>query len=174
MVVRIANIYPNDVDVNGPGIRTVIFSQGCKHHCPYCFNKETWDFDKGKEYDVSQINEIVKKNSVITDGVTLSGGDPFFQSQGFSLIAEYAKKLNLNVWAYTGFTFEQLLELAKKEESVLLMLKNIDVLVDGKFEQAKKVKENEREKYPFRGSKNQRMIDVSKSLEVKKTVLYKL
>jgi anaerobic ribonucleoside-triphosphate reductase activating protein len=66
------------------------------------------------------------------------------------------------------------LELAKKEESVLLMLKNIDVLVDGKFEQAKKVKENEREKYPFRGSKNQRMIDVSKSLEVKKTVLYKL
>lgn len=163
MKVRLAaNIQPDSI-VDGEGIRTVIWFQGCLHHCKECHNPETWNFDGGIEFDVEEIKAEIK-NLKYQNGVTLSGGDPFFQPIAALEIAKYAHSLGLNVWCYTGFTFEELLDedIAKKE-----FLKNIDVLIDGRFEIAKKSLA-----YKFRGSTNQRIIDVTKSLENNKVVLY--
>lgn len=163
MKVRLAaNIQPDSI-VDGEGIRTVIWFQGCLHHCKECHNPETWKFDGGIEFDVEEIKTEIK-NLKYQNGVTLSGGDPFFQPIAALEIAKYAHSLGLNVWCYTGFTFEELLEedIAKKE-----FLKNIDVLIDGRFEIAKKSLACK-----FRGSTNQRIIDVTKSLENNKVVLY--
>lgn len=163
MKVRLAaNIQPDSI-VDGEGIRTVIWFQGCLHHCKECHNPETWNFDGGIEFDVEEIKAEIK-NLKYQNGVTLSGGDPFFQPIAALEIAKYAHSLGLNVWCYTGFTFEELLEedIAKKE-----FLKNIDVLIDGRFEIAKKSLACK-----FRGSTNQRIIDVTKSLENNKVVLY--
>lgn len=163
MKVRLAvNIQPDSI-VDGEGIRTVIWFQGCLHHCKECHNPETWNFDGGIEFDVEEIKAEIK-NLKYQNGVTLSGGDPFFQPIAALEIAKYAHSLGLNVWCYTGFTFEELLDedIAKKE-----FLKNIDVLIDGRFEIAKKSLACK-----FRGSTNQRIIDVTKSLENNKVVLY--
>lgn len=163
MKVRLAaNIQPDSI-VDGEGIRTVIWFQGCLHHCKECHNPETWKFDGGIEFDVEEIKAEIK-NLKYQNGVTLSGGDPFFQPIAALEIAKYAHSLGLNVWCYTGFTFEELLDedIAKKE-----FLKNIDVLIDGRFEIAKKSLACK-----FRGSTNQRIIDVTKSLENNKVVLY--
>ena len=163
MKVRLAaNIKPDSI-VDGEGIRTVIWFQGCLHHCKECHNPETWNFDGGIEFDVEEIKAEIK-NLKYQNGVTLSGGDPFFQPIAALEIAKYAHSLGLNVWCYTGFTFEELLDedIAKKE-----FLKNIDVLIDGRFEIAKKSLACK-----FRGSTNQRIIDVTKSLENNKVVLY--
>ena len=163
MKVRLAaNIQPDSI-VDGEGIRTVIWFQGCLHHCKECHNPETWNFDGGIEFDVEEIKAEIK-NLKYQNGVTLSGGDPFFQPIVALEIAKYAHSLGLNVWCYTGFTFEELLDedIAKKE-----FLKNIDVLIDGRFEIAKKSLACK-----FRGSTNQRIIDVTKSLENNKVVLY--
>lgn len=163
MKVRLAaNIQPDSI-VDGEGIRTVIWFQGCLHHCKECHNPETWNFDGGIEFDVEEIKAEIK-NLKYQKGVTLSGGDPFFQPIAALEIAKYAHSLGLNVWCYTGFTFEELLDedIDKKE-----FLKNIDVLIDGRFEIAKKSLACK-----FRGSTNQRIIDVTKSLENNKVVLY--
>ena len=163
MKVRLAaNIQPDSI-VDGEGIRTVIWFQGCLHHCKECHNPETWNFDGGIEFDVEEIKAEIK-NLKYQNGVTLSGGDPFFQPIAALEIAKYAHSLGLNVWCYAGFTFEELLDedIAKKE-----FLKNIDVLIDGRFEIAKKSLACK-----FRGSTNQRIIDVTKSLENNKVVLY--
>ena len=163
MKVRLAaNIQPDSI-VDGEGIRTVIWFQGCLHHCKECHNPETWNFDGGIEFDVEEIKAEIK-NLKYQNGVTLSGGDPFFQPIAALEIAKYAHSLGLNVWCYTGFTFEELLDedIAKKE-----FLKNIDVLIDGRFEIAKKSLACK-----FRGSTNERIIDVTKSLENNKVVLY--
>lgn len=163
MKVRLAaNIQPDSI-VDGEGIRTVIWFQGCLHHCKECHNPETWKFDGGIEFDVEEIKAEIK-NLKYQNGVTLSGGDPFFQPIAALEIAKYAHSLGLSVWCYTGFTFEELLDedIAKKE-----FLKNIDVLIDGRFEIAKKSLACK-----FRGSTNQRIIDVTKSLENNKVVLY--
>ena len=163
MKVRLAaNIQPDSI-VDGEGIRTVIWFQGCLHHCKECHNPETWNFDGGIEFDVEEIKAEIK-NLKYQNGVTLSGGDPFFQPIAALEIAKYAHSLGLNVWCYTGFTFEELLDedIAKKE-----FLINIDVLIDGRFEIAKKSLACK-----FRGSTNQRIIDVTKSLENNKVVLY--
>ncbi|MDR0752597.1 MAG: anaerobic ribonucleoside-triphosphate reductase activating protein [Mycoplasmataceae bacterium] len=171
--LRLAQIYDNDADSNGPGLRMVIFAQGCKHHCKNCFNPETWDFNKGKEYSIKEVKKRILNNSVLIDGITLSGGDPFFQPFAFSQLAIYAHSLNLNVWSWTGFTFEQLRKLCKMDKNIELLINNIDILVDGKYEEELKVNDDEREKYPLRGSKNQRIIDVKKSLITKKIVVLK-
>ena len=163
MKVRLAANIQLDSIVDGEGIRTVIWFQGCLHHCKECHNPETWNFDGGIEFDVEEIKAEIK-NLKYQNGVTLSGGDPFFQPIAALEIAKYAHSLGLNVWCYTGFTFEELLDedIAKKE-----FLKNIDVLIDGRFEIAKKSLACK-----FRGSTNQRIIDVTKSLENNKVVLY--
>lgn len=153
--------------VNGPGMRRVFFAQGCKHDCEGCFNPETHDFSGGEERNMDELIEGVLKNKMIK-GVTFSGGDPIEQADKFSYMAKAFKKSGLNIWCYTGYTFEKLLEKMKKEDSIKVLLENIDVLVDGKFEI-----NNKKDGLRFRGSTNQRIIDVKDSLNKGKVTTLK-
>lgn len=147
-----------DSIVDGEGLRAVIWTQGCSHNCEGCHNPKTHDFNGGVLKDVEEIkNEL--KNLTLQDGITLSGGDPFFQLEPCIEIAKFAKSIGLNVWSYTGFLFEDLIKIEKAKE----LLKYIDVLVDGKFEI-----ENKSLSIKFRGSTNQRIINVPKSLKNEK------
>lgn len=151
--------------VDGPGIRYVVFAQGCPHHCEGCQNPQTWPFEGGKKVSVSQIIDEIKENPLIS-GITLSGGEPFCQAKDMAELARAAHKIGLNVIAYTGYFYERLLELSKDTPEIMELLKQIDVLVDGPFISALKSYE-----LKFKGSSNQRAIDVKKSLEQSKTVL---
>ena len=162
MKVRLAADLQSDSIVDGDGIRTVIWFQGCSHKCEGCHNPETHDFFGGHEYELDDILDQIKELEY-QDGITLSGGDPFFQSEAATKIAKYAKELGLNVWAYTGFLFDDILKNKKMKE----LLENIDVLIDGRFEIDKKSLNCK-----YRGSTNQRIIDVKKSLEDGSIVLY--
>lgn len=153
--------FSNDSIVDGEGIRFTIFVQGCPHHCIGCHNPQTHSFKGGKEYDIEAVVKMFHSNPLIS-GITLSGGEPFCQESTCAKIAEIAKTFNLNVWVYTGYTFEQLLSMRKTE-----LLKYTDVLVDGKFEIKKKSLD-----LMYRGSSNQRLIDVKKSLALGKVILY--
>ena len=123
--------------VNGPGIRRVFFSQGCKHNCIGCFNPDTHDFNGGEERDIEELIKDLADNPFI-DGVTFSGGDPLEQANKFIYIAKAARELGLNIWSYTGYKFEYLLEHANEFNKWKEYLENIDVLVDGKFDINKK------------------------------------
>lgn len=145
--------------VNGPGIRRVFFSQGCTHNCKGCFNPHTHSFEGGEKFKVSSLVEEVKKNPMLS-GVTFSGGDPFEQAENFYYLAKEIKKLELNIWCYTGYTFEYILNNMHKRKFWRELLNNIDVIIDGKF-----IEEEKDETLKYRGSKNQRIIDVKNSLE---------
>ena len=162
MVVRLAADIQPDSILDGSGIITVIWFQGCLHNCKGCQNPETHDMNGGIVVDVDEL-KMKLKNLKYQSGITLSGGDPFFQPEAALEIAKFAKSIGLNVWAYTGFTYEALLS----DKSRLDLLKNVDVLVDGKFMMDKKSLNCK-----FRGSTNQRLIDVKKSLEAGGVVLY--
>jgi anaerobic ribonucleoside-triphosphate reductase activating protein len=158
--VRLASPLQPDSVVDGPGIRCVVWAQGCSHNCMGCHNPQTHDFNSGINVNIESVcNEIQS----IGQNITLSGGDPFFQPDAFAIIAKYAKSIGLNVWAYTGFTFEILANNKTYHE----LLSYIDVLVDGKFDINKKSSECK-----FRGSTNQRLIDVQKSIVNKTVVLW--
>lgn len=162
MVVRLAADIQPDSILDGSGIRTVIWFQGCLHNCKGCQNPETHDMNGGMVVDIDKI-KMQLKNLKYQSGITLSGGDPFFQPEAALEIAKFAKSIGLNVWAYTGFTYEALLS----DKSRLDLLKYVDVLVDGKFMIDKKSLNCK-----FRGSTNQRLIDVKKSMEAGGVVLY--
>lgn len=151
----------NDSIVDGPGIRTTIFGQGCPHHCLGCHNPETWDFGCGTEMEEEKVLEIVESNPLCR-GVTFSGGEPFSQAEGFGKLAQLLKEKGYEVASYSGFTFEQLMNGTKSQQT---LLKTIDVLIDGPFKQ-----EERSLGLRFRGSRNQRIIDVSASLESGKAV----
>ncbi len=161
MEIRLASDIERDSVVDGPGIRTVIWTQGCPHHCPFCHNPETHSFDGGKLVPVEEVIEEIFKGE-IQDGITFSGGDPMMQPIPCTEIAKKCKERGLNIWCYTGFLFEDLL----KDKDRLEFLKYIDVLVDGRFENALKSYSAK-----FRGSTNQRIINVKASLKKKKAVL---
>lgn len=144
-----------DSIVDGEGLRSVIWTQGCSHHCKGCHNPETWDFNAGVEVDINDVKKEID-NLSLQDGITLSGGDPFYQAKACTEIAKYAKEKGLSVWAYTGFLFENLLKVAEMKN----LLKYVDVLVDGPFELDKKSLT-----LSYRGSSNQRIINVPKSLK---------
>lgn len=160
--VRIAGVVKESI-VDGPGIRFVVFAQGCRHFCEGCHNPATHDFNSGKLVDIEAIIKEMKKNPLL-DGITLSGGEPFEQPEGFGELAKRSKELGYHVMAYTGYTYETLM--GKKDASQLHLLENSDILVDGKFEVEKKSL-----MLKFRGSKNQRIIDVKKSRLQNKLVL---
>ncbi len=166
MKIRLAADLQEDSIVDGKGIRTVIWTQGCSHNCPYCQNPKTHDFNGG---ELVEIDDVITRLEGLTgqDGVTFSGGDPMFQPKECSILAKKVHELGMNVWTYTGFTFEELLE--KGNSDILDFLSNIDVLIDGRFEIDKKSMDLE-----FRGSSNQRIIDVPKSLENHQVILYNL
>ena len=155
--MRIAGLVQDSI-VDGPGLRFAVFTQGCPHRCEGCHNPETHAPDGGSEMTVS---EVIKKmtSNPLTDGVTLSGGDPFFQARDCAALAKAAHEKGLNVWTYTGYTFEALLEMAKANEDVSALLQESDVLIDGPFLLAERSLN-----LKWRGSKNQRILDVSKSL----------
>ena len=145
----------SDSIVDGPGIRVTVFSQGCPHHCPGCHNPETWAFGCGTDTDEEAILEIVRSNPLCR-GVTFSGGEPFAQAKGFCKLAKLLKDAGYEVASYTGYTFENLL---KGTDAQKELLKTIDILIDGPFLMEEKTLEA-----PFRGSRNQRILDVPKSL----------
>lgn len=161
MKIRIAGLV-NDSIVDGPGFRLAVFAQGCPHHCPGCHNPQTHDFSGGHEVDVEEIITKMRKNPLL-DGVTLTGGEPFCQPEACAEIARAARAAGLNVWCYTGYTFEELL--CEEDAERLSLLHTLDVLVDGRFMLEKRTLECR-----FRGSSNQRLIDVPKSLELGRPV----
>ena len=145
----------NDSIVDGPGIRMTVFAQGCPHHCRGCHNPETWQFGCGTPMEEERIADIVATNPLCR-GVTFSGGEPFAQAEGFTKLAKLLKARGYEVASYSGYTFE---ELQKGTQAQRELLESIDVLIDGRFELAQRSLE-----VAFRGSKNQRIIDVQKSL----------
>ena len=164
--IRLAADLQTDSIVDGPGLRAVLWTQGCKHHCRGCQNPQTWDFNGGGEVPIKMVLEAIDELEYQT-GLTFSGGDPMFQPEACTEIAKYAKKKNLNIWVYTGFTYEELLKLSKTKKAYKEFLKYIDVLVDGRFI----LKERDLSLL-FRGSRNQRLIDIPKSLESNEVVLF--
>ena len=153
-----------DSIVDGPGLRLTIFTQGCLHHCPGCHNPQTHDPEGGSWADTEDILAAAAENPLL-DGITLSGGDPFLQPVPCLALAEGAHKIGLNVWTYTGYTWEALWEENAPEK--IALLKETDVLVDGPFLLAERSLE-----LRFCGSRNQRLIDVKKSLAEDKVVLW--
>lgn len=158
MKIRLAADIQSDSIVDGLGIRSVIWTQGCSHNCKGCHNPSTHDFNDGFILDVEDLKEEIS-NLEGQDGITFSGGDPMFQAAACAELADFIKKLGMNVWCYTGFTFEELLDMSITNRSIMDFLNNIDVLVDGKFELSRKSYD-----LKFRGSTNQRVIDVKRSM----------
>lgn len=155
----------DDSIVDGPGLRFAVFTQGCYHNCEGCHNPNSHDVNGGYDEDTDTIIEKIKSNPLL-DGVTLSGGEPFLQAKPLTLIASAAKELGLNVMAYTGYTFEELIKGANDENGWYELLNKLDLLVDGKFV----LKERSIE-LNFKGSKNQRILNVPESLKEGKAVL---
>lgn len=163
MKIQIAGTV-NDSIVDGPGLRYAVFTQGCSHRCPGCQNPETHDPAGGRTEDTDALIARMKKNPLLS-GLTLSGGDPMEQSAACLLLAKAAHEAGLNVWTYTGYTWEELL--LENDPDKMALLRETDVLVDGPFIQAQKSLE-----LNFCGSKNQRLIDVPASLRDGKAVLW--
>lgn len=166
MKIRLATpIIQEDSIVDGEGIRAVIWTQGCAHKCPGCHNPQTHSFDDGFELDIEEVKEEIDE-LVGQDGVTFSGGDPFYQVEACLELAKYIKSKKMNIWCYTGFTYESLISLSKNNPKIKEFLKTIDVLIDGPF-----ILEQKSLDCAFRGSKNQRIIDTRESLKNKKVCL---
>lgn len=166
MKIRLATpAIQEDSIVDGEGIRAVIWTQGCAHKCPGCHNPQTHSFDDGFELDIEEVKEKIDK-LVGQDGITFSGGDPFYQVEACLELAKYIKTKKLNIWCYTGFTYESLISLSKNNPNIKEFIKAIDVLIDGPF-----LLEQKSLDCAFRGSKNQRIIDTKESLKQKKVCL---
>ena len=150
-----------DSIVDGPGIRTTFFCQGCPHHCEGCHNPETWDFGCGTQVPVEDLVDVVKSNPLCR-GVTFSGGEPFAQGKAFAKLARLLKAEGYEVASYSGYTFEELLEGSDDQKELLA---SIDILIDGPFVMTERSLE-----LVFRGSRNQRILDVPKSLAAGKAV----
>lgn len=161
--VRLAGAV-NDSIVDGPGIRLAIFVQGCSHHCKGCQNPETWNPEGGYVKTVDDIARAMAANPLL-DGITLSGGEPMEQPVPLTELADIAHEHKLNVWCYSGYTFEQLLD-DKPSAEAHELLRHVDVLVDGPYVESERSLD-----LHFRGSANQRIIDVPASLEAGEVVL---
>jgi len=156
----------HDSIVDGPGLRYVVFTQGCDRYCDGCHNPETWDINGGSDIPVNDIiNEML--SNPLTDGLTLTGGEPFLQAADCAGLAAAARDRGLNVWVYTGKTFEELLEEAELKPAVQQLLTLTDVLVDGMF-----IKSERTLSLKWRGSRNQRVLDVKQSLKAGKGEMY--
>ena len=170
MTMHFASIKNFDI-ANGVGVRVSLFVSGCNHHCKECFNQEAWDFNYGEEFTDNEMNKIIDmlKPDYIK-GLTLLGGEPMelVNQKGILPLVKKIKELypNKTIWCYSGFTFEQIMKMMEEWETTRELVKYFDVLVDGKFMIEKKDLS-----IKFRGSSNQRLIDLPKSLEKKEVVL---
>ena len=151
-----------DTMVDGPGFRTSVYCAGCPNACPGCHNPQTWDIKHGHQMTTSEIMTVIMADPFAN--VTFSGGDPMYQAEGFTELAQaihaQSKK---NIWCFTGYTFETLMRMPKQRA----LLEELDVLVDGPFIEAQRDAD-----FYFRGSRNQRLIDVKKSLAAGRAVIY--
>lgn len=156
--MQILGYLPNSI-VDGSGIRQVFFLSGCPHHCKGCHNPQSWNPSAGEHYP---IHKVIEKALGSPYDVTFSGGEPLFQLLELSTVIQHIRP-HKNIWVYTGYTWEQIME----NDALRSILPDIDVLVDGRFEEDKRNPE-----LVFRGSENQRIIDVQKSLETNEIVLW--
>lgn len=165
--LRIAGIEPESF-VDGPGIRLTVFTQGCHHHCPGCQNPQTHDFEGGRYIELDEILAMIDENPLL-DGVTFSGGDPMDQAAALIPLASKIKERGLNLVIFTGYTYERLVELESERPELLELLSFADILVDGPFIMAQRSLE-----LKFRGSMNQRLIDVQQTLSAGHVVIHKI
>jgi len=164
MELRIAGLIRESV-VDGPGIRSVVFAQGCPRFCPGCHNPEAIDPSGGRVVEHQEILDVIE-NTGLLRGVTFSGGEPFMQAEGFAQLGKQIKEKGLDIMTYTGYTWEELLHMGKKNRKVMELLSVSDYLVDGPFIETEKDLN-----LPFRGSRNQRVIDVRESLRKRDVIL---
>ncbi len=154
--IRLAGIVRESI-VDGPGIRFTVFCQGCPHGCPGCHNPESHDFSGGKDCSIDRLLEEIDKDPLLA-GVTFSGGEPFCQPEGFLELAKGVKERGLNITSFSGYTFEQLADMAAENIAVRDLLDMTDILVDGPY-----IKAQRDLTLQFRGSGNQRVIDMNRT-----------
>ena len=162
-ILNLAGIIKESI-VDGPGIRMVVFVQGCPHHCKGCQNPQSWSFEGGEKGDIDIIINAAKRNPLL-QGLTFSGGEPFCQADALADLGKMCHENGLNVVTFTGYTFEQLTEGFDQNPQWKSLLEQTDYLIDGPF-----ILEQKSLMLHFRGSSNQRIIDVKKSLEAGKAV----
>lgn len=155
-----------DSIVDGIGYRAAIFTQGCHHHCPGCHNPDSHDPAGGTEWTLEDVEKKFSGNPLL-DGITLTGGEPFLQPGPCAELARRAHGKGLSVWVYSGFTYEELQRMAQRGEEAKALLEECDVLVDGPFVLAQRSLE-----LNFCGSRNQRVIDMNRSRQEGKVILY--
>lgn len=161
--IRISGVVNQSI-VDGPGLRMTVFAQGCPHHCAGCHNPATHDFAAGFDCRVDVLLAVFDRNPLLA-GVTLSGGEPFARPGELIPLAEQVRLRGKNVWCYSGYTFEELLARSVSDADVAELLAQIDVLVDGRYEEGRR-----NLSLRFRGSENQRILDLPASLRVRKAV----
>ena len=163
--MKMAGFYDESIS-NGLGWRAVLFVSGCPHNCPGCHNKIAQDYNYGEEFDEDKIIQRIKENSIL-NGITISGGEPLCK-ENIATVNQFIQKVkkekpDFDVWCYSGYTFEQLQ--ARNDETTNDTLKNIDVLVDGRF-----IEERKNPEIKFRGSDNQRILDIQNCLKQNKII----
>ncbi|WP_053956798.1 anaerobic ribonucleoside-triphosphate reductase activating protein [Inediibacterium massiliense] len=164
-MLQVAGFLDNST-VNGKGLRSVLFVSGCNHNCIGCHNKDMQDCNYGDKVSLDHIFHRIQHNIPLILGVTFSGGEPFDQAQPLATLAKKIKDEELNLWCYTGYTYEEILQ--SNDAHKLNLLKHIDVLIDGKFNENLK-----NDAFKYVGSTNQRIIDVKESLKSKKIIILK-
>ncbi len=165
--IRLSGITKESV-VDGLGFRYVLYAQGCPHRCKGCHNPSTHSYEGGELVGLQDIVEDIRRHPML-DGLTCSGGECFEKAEEFAHIAREAKAMGLNVWAYTGYTLEELMENKEQRSGWQEFIKHIDVLVDGRY-----MEEQKDLSLCFRGSTNQRIIDLQKTLNMGQLQLLKL
>ncbi|MCR1935397.1 anaerobic ribonucleoside-triphosphate reductase activating protein [Clostridium tepidum] len=166
--LQVAGFLDNSL-VNGLGLRSVVFVSGCKHNCEGCHNKEMQSFCYGDKILLKDILKRIESNMPLIKGVTFSGGEPLEYIEELKILSNEVKKLGLNVWCYTGYTFEYIKKEINKNYDLKKLIESIDVLVDGKYDKSQKDSS-----LKYRGSSNQRIIDVKKSLNKNEIVILNL
>ena len=164
--LRIAGIVRESI-VDGPGIRFTVFCQGCPHACEGCHNPETHDFAGGKDVSIDRLLEEIDKDKLLA-GVTFSGGEPFCQPEGFVELGKKVKERGLNITAFSGYTLEELKEMSMQSAAVAELLELTDILIDGPFR-----KELRDLTLQFRGSSNQRVIDMNETRKCGEVTIWK-
>lgn len=164
--MNICGYIPESIN-EGYGLRSVIFISGCRHYCRNCHSPESWNFNAGVPFTLKEQDDLIEevKNNPLLDGITIAGGDPFFSANE---VSEFIKRLkssvpDINIWIYSGFTYDEILQ----NQDYLSLLKLCHILIDGRF-----VNEQKDLTLLFRGSKNQRIIDIHKSLESNSVQLF--
>lgn len=163
--LRIAGVVRESI-VDGPGIRFVVFSQGCPHNCPECHNAATHCFTGGYDCSIDKIINTVDEDPLIK-GVTFSGGEPVCQAEAFVELGKKVKERNLDIVMFTGYTFEELNNIGKSDLAVKKLLSLVDIMIDGKYEKDKRDLTLQ-----YRGSSNQRVIDMKKTRDQGEIILW--